>query len=121
MLTDNEAKLFDLIQANETDKAIELISNGDVRINCLDKNGMNFLDQAAFKGNERLAKLLIEMGADPDNRKHAHRYTSLMFAALSGKPKLCEMLLNAGAQSYVTNNMNKTASEMAAFVGRLSN
>lgn len=118
MLTDNETKLFDLIQANETSKALELISAGNLRINCLDKDGMTFLDQASFKGNECLVKVLLEMGADPDNRKHTHGYTCLMFAALSGKPQLCEMLLNAGAQSYVTNNMNKTASEMAAFVGR---
>jgi hypothetical protein len=31
---------------------------------------MNFLDQAAFKGNEQLAEVLIEMGADADNRKY---------------------------------------------------
>ncbi len=82
MLTDDESKVFEFIQAGimpfwflliirlgETEKALELIRGGDVRINCLDKNGMNFLDQAAFKGNERLTEILLEMGADADNRK----------------------------------------------------
>jgi hypothetical protein len=35
----------------------------------------------------------------------------------TGKPKICEMLLNAGARAYATNNMDKSAAEMAAFVG----
>ncbi|KAI6191496.1 Protein arginine N-methyltransferase 7 [Aphelenchoides bicaudatus] len=127
MLTDDENEVFESISAgklicldnyrSETDKALDKIRNGDVRINCLDKSGMNYLDQAAFKGNEKLAEELIKMGADADNRKHSHGYTSLMFAALAGKPHLCEMLLNAGARSYALNNMNKNASEMAAFVG----
>lgn len=63
---------------------MELIRNGDVCINCLDKNGMNFLDQSAFKGNEQLCERLLELGCDADNRKHSHGYTSLMFAALAG-------------------------------------
>lgn len=45
---------------------------------------MNFLDQACFKGNERLAEFLIKSGIIVDNRSHDQGYTSLMFAALAG-------------------------------------
>ncbi|KAI6205584.1 hypothetical protein M3Y94_00808800 [Aphelenchoides besseyi] len=116
-LNDDEKTIFAHIQEGRTDEAIELIRSGKVRINCLDSTGMNFVDQAAFKGNEKLMEVLLEGGGDADNRNHAHGYTCLMFAALSGKPRVCELLLNAGARSYATNNLNKTAAEMAAFVG----
>lgn len=66
------------------EEVIELIKNGNVRINCLEKNGMNLLDQACFKGNERLTELLIESGINIDNRAHEQGYTCLMFAALAG-------------------------------------
>ncbi|KAI6173291.1 hypothetical protein M3Y98_01066000 [Aphelenchoides besseyi] len=116
-LSDDEKTVFAHIQEGRTDDAIELIKNGKVRINCLDSTGMNFVDQAAFKGNEKLVEVLLESGGDADNRNHAQGYTCLMFAALSGKPRVCELLLNAGARSYATNNLGKTAAEMAAFVG----
>lgn len=65
--------------------AIGMIKSGGVRINCLDKSGMNYLDQACFKGNEELIEFLIENGANVDNRAHDQGYTSLMFAAIGGK------------------------------------
>lgn len=87
-LTPEEERLFQLIQEDQTNAAKELVSSGTVRVNCLDKNGMNPLDQACFKGNEDLVRLLIENGADADNRAHEHGYTCLMFAALAGTRKL---------------------------------
>lgn len=69
---------------DKTEEVIDLIKSGKVRINCLDKSGMNFLDQACFKGNEYLAEFLINSGIDVDNRSHVEGYTSLMFAALAG-------------------------------------
>ena len=61
-----------------------LLKNASVRINCLEKNGMTPLDQAAFKGNEQLVEMLLAAGADADNRAHDQGYTCLMFAALAG-------------------------------------
>lgn len=70
---------------------IKLIeSSGTVRVNCLDKSGMNLLDQACFKGNEPLADFLIARGANVNNTDHDQGYTCLMFAALAG---LCEFIL----------------------------
>jgi ankyrin repeat protein len=62
----------------------ELLKKGNVRINCLDKNGMTPLSQACFKGNEHLVEMLLAAGADADNRAHDDGYTALMFAALAG-------------------------------------
>merc|ERR1719203_2709192 len=48
---------------------------------------------------------------------HEHQYTSLHFAALAGKPKVCELLLQEGAKIDATNSVKRTASQMGAFVG----
>jgi ankyrin repeat protein len=57
-------------------------------------------------------------GADVNSGKHEYGYTALHFAALSGNAELCHLLLMAGAKSQTTNSVGRTASQMAAFVGR---
>uniref|UniRef100_A0A914YD02 Ankyrin repeat and MYND domain-containing protein 2 n=1 Tax=Panagrolaimus superbus TaxID=310955 RepID=A0A914YD02_9BILA len=117
-LTLDEQKLFDFIEQRKVNDAKELIKNGDIRINCIDKTGMNPLDQACFRGEEELVRFLIENGANVDNRAHEQGYTCLMFAALAGNPPICQMLLDAGARPHAVNTINRTASELAAFVGQ---
>ena len=58
-------------------------------------------------------------GADVNGGDHEHQYTSLHFAALAGKPKVCELLLQEGAKIDATNSVKRTASQMGAFVGNL--
>lgn len=113
-----EEELFDFITAGNVEEAKKLITSGEVSVDCEDKEGMTPLSSAAFKGSEELAKLLISAGADVNTRAHKHGYTPLMFAALAGKPELCKVLMDAGAYAQKTNTINKTASEMAAFVGQ---
>ncbi|KHN82406.1 Dauer abnormal formation protein 25 [Toxocara canis] len=120
-MNEDERRVFDLIQKNETDEAISLFASGKARVNCLDPNGMTPLDQACFKANKELVEYLLDHGSDPNSNEHAQGYTALMFAAISGQPQsaeICRMLLDAGAHAYKTNAINKTASEMAAFVGQ---
>uniref|UniRef100_A0A915BIN3 MYND-type domain-containing protein n=1 Tax=Parascaris univalens TaxID=6257 RepID=A0A915BIN3_PARUN len=120
-LSDDERRVFDLIQKNETDEAISLFASHKARVNCLDSNGMTPLDQACFKANKYLVEYLLDHNADPNSNEHAQGYTALMFAALSGQPQsaeICRMLLDAGAYAYRKNSIDKSASEMAAFVGQ---
>ncbi|KAE9549606.1 hypothetical protein FO519_007180 [Halicephalobus sp. NKZ332] len=117
-LTPEEEQLFEAVDKRDYKTVVELVDSGKVRINCLDKSNMNPLDQACFRGDEDIVKFLIEHGADVDNRKHPESYTCLMFAALAGKAKICQMLLTAGARTHAVNSIGKTASELAAFVGQ---
>ena len=84
-LTPEEEQLFEAVDKCNYDAVVELVNSGKVRINCLDKSNMNPLDQACFRGDENIAKFLIDHGADVDNRKHTEGYTCLMFAALAGR------------------------------------
>lgn len=52
------------------------------------------LDQACFKGNERLVDFLITNEANVDNRAHKHGYTALMFAAIAGILKIFRFALD---------------------------
>lgn len=61
--------------------------------------------------------LLFSQGADVNSGRHEHAYTALHFAALSGNPELCQLLLMSGAKSHATNSVGRTAAQMAAFVG----
>ncbi|GMS89556.1 hypothetical protein PENTCL1PPCAC_11731 [Pristionchus entomophagus] len=117
-LNTKEEELFEFITSGKIDEAKKLISSGEVSVDCEDKEGMTPLSSAAFKGSEELAKLLIAAGADVNTKAHKHGYTPLMFAALAGKPELCRVLMDAGAYAQKSNTINKTASEMAAFVGQ---
>jgi ankyrin repeat protein len=60
----------------------------------------------------------VFQGADVNSGKHEYGYTALHFAALSGNAELCHLLLMAGAKSQTTNSVGRTASQMAAFVGK---
>lgn len=120
-LTPQERELFGVIQKCDTKRALSLLNEGDIRISCLDENGMTLLAQACYKGDAAVVKELLKRGADPNSNEHKHGYTALMFAAISGSsqgPEICRMLLDAGARSYATNSINKTAAELAAFVGQ---
>jgi ankyrin repeat protein len=49
--------------------------------------------------------------------KHNHKYSTLHFAALSGKSDVVRLLLTHGADPDATNTVGKTASQIGAFVG----
>jgi len=85
-----------------------------------DSHGMTPLMHASWKGNPEIAKYLIKQGADPNGGNHEHDYKCLHFAGLAGKQEICSLLLEAGAKTYHTNSVNRTASAMAAFVGNHS-
>lgn len=49
--------------------------------------------------------------------EHQHNYTALHLAGLSGNVDVCLALLMAGAKPHVQNDVNRTAAQIAAFVG----
>uniref|UniRef100_A0AC34QQV4 Protein arginine N-methyltransferase n=1 Tax=Panagrolaimus sp. JU765 TaxID=591449 RepID=A0AC34QQV4_9BILA len=81
-LSPEEIRLFEAIDQKDYETVAELVEN--VNINCIDKSGMNPIDQACFRGDADIVRFLIENGGDVDNRKHPQGYTCLMFAALAG-------------------------------------
>ncbi|RZB45741.1 ankyrin repeat and MYND domain-containing protein 2 [Asbolus verrucosus] len=114
-----EKKIFAAIEAGDTVLLRTTLAD-QPNVNIVDENLMTPLQHAAYKGNKEMVQMLLDYGADPNLCKHQHNYTALHFAGLSGNFEVCLALLMAGARSGVTNAVNRTAAQMAAFVGHHS-
>nr|XP_057903112.1 ankyrin repeat and MYND domain-containing protein 2-like isoform X2 [Doryrhamphus excisus] len=117
-LTASERKILQVIEAGDVQEAALLLACEDVRVNCLDEDGMTPLMHAAYKGKAEMCRLLLQHGADVNCNQHQHGYTALMFAGLSGKTDITSMMLDAGADTDMVNSVGRTAAQMAAFVGQ---
>ncbi|GFS25270.1 ankyrin repeat and MYND domain-containing protein 2 [Elysia marginata] len=118
--TADEKKLFELIEkgSNTNDAVVAHVKASKVKIDCLDPKGMTPLQLAAFRGNKQLCDFLLANGADVNSNYHENSYSALMFAALSGNPEVTRQMLEAGANVNHINSVNRTAAQMAAFVGQ---
>ncbi|KAK6013455.1 ankyrin repeat protein, partial [Ostertagia ostertagi] len=116
-MAEKQKELFAAIEAKDFEKAANLIESG-VDVNSHDEGGMSVLAAAAYRGSSDLVQLCIDKGANVNDKEHNQGYTPLMFAALAGRPDICKNLMDHGARSYSTNSIGKTASELAAFVGK---
>ncbi|ELU00182.1 hypothetical protein CAPTEDRAFT_151340 [Capitella teleta] len=97
------------------------ISIPGVRVDCLDEHGMTPLQHAAYKGRPDIARILLNQGADVNDRNHEHGYTALMFAAISGNTEATRLMLEAGGSTSHVNSVGRTAAQMAGFVGQSQN
>ncbi|KAI8123451.1 hypothetical protein FF38_08854 [Lucilia cuprina] len=116
-LDDINKQIFDKLAANDKDGFKQLIAQVKGGVNFVDENGMTPLQHACCKGNKEAVQILLDMGASVDFSQHGANYTPLHFAALSGNTEICTMLLDAGINPNTLNSVNRTASQMAAFVG----
>ncbi|KAK0059995.1 ankyrin repeat and MYND domain-containing protein 2 [Biomphalaria pfeifferi] len=116
--TPDEKKLFELIEKGSNEAVISHVKATQVKVDCLDPKGMTPLQLAAFRGNKELCEFFLANGADVNSNYHENSYSVLMFAALSGNRDVTRLMLEAGANVNHTNSVNRTASQMAAFVGQ---
>ncbi|GFT37469.1 ankyrin repeat and MYND domain-containing protein 2 [Nephila pilipes] len=112
-----EKELFTYTQEKNYEEVKRLLTVEKVFVDCVDADGMTPLQHAAYKGSYKVCKLLLDCGADVNLTKHVSRYSALTFAALSGNPDVINLLLQYGASTTSVNSINKTAAQMASFVG----
>ena len=75
--------------------------------------GMTPLMEASFKGNTSVVRFLLDQGARI-NDITVQGYTSLFWATVSNRPEAVQVLLNYGANTYITDvNTNRTPQEWA--------
>lgn len=116
-LTSSEKELLKYTIECNYEEVKRLLTVEKVSVNCVDDDGMTPLQHAAYKGNYSLCKLLLDCGADVNLSRHTSQYSALTFAGLSGKVDVVSLLLEHGACISKVNSINKTAAQMAAFVG----
>ncbi|XP_055339367.1 ankyrin repeat and MYND domain-containing protein 2-like [Paramacrobiotus metropolitanus] len=119
VLKPEEETLLKLSQEGQLEEVRRLLSEKKkkIKIDCLDDSGTTPLEHACYKGHKELVELLLGAGADVNNNMQTQGYTPLMFAALAGKQDVVRILLRHGARTSATNNIGRTASQLAGFVG----
>lgn len=88
-------------------------------LDTIDRNGNTALHHSACCGYFRIAKLLINNGADI-NSASEYGNTALHFSAESGHFELSKLLLENGADIYAVNGLDQTALHLSASEGSLS-
>lgn len=110
--------IFQLARTGEVNKLREFIdSNPKLDINQKNHKGYSPLMIAAYKSNYLAARLLLEVGADPNSSDFSGN-TVLMGAAFKGDENLVRLLISQGSQKDLKNQQGLTAKEWASAFGR---
>ena len=115
-LSEKEKQFLEAVKKDDIREVKQVI--GEINVNCQEEDGMTALMFASYKGNDKMVEYLLENGAAANSNSHKDGYTPLMFATLAGSTEVVRMLLEAGAKTGVINKVNRTASQLGAFVGR---
>jgi len=110
-------KLRESVNSGNVDQVRQILADG-VNVDYVDEDGMTPLQHTAYKGNLELCEMLLSHGSDVNYSAHDNGYTPLMFAALSGKKDVVKLLLEHNACVGLVNTVQRTAAQMAAFIGQ---
>lgn len=114
-----ESKLLEALAKRDLATARRIICDEpNLNLNCIDHDELSPLQHACHIGDLELARLLINNGASVNYTQRKDRYTALMFAAISAKADIVRLLLERGVDITAENCVNRTAADMAAFVGQ---
>lgn len=113
-----ELALIEATKAKDAAKVEHIIDdNPDLNIDCTDKDEFTPLQHACHSGDLEVVRLLLLKGAKINHTARKDRYTPLMLAALGNKVDVVKLLLEKGANKRELNSVNRTAADMAGFVG----
>jgi len=97
--TSPELRLLAAVQQSDDALIKQLLTEGiDINAHIAESNDTTALHMAAFIGNAKIVKLLLDSNADA-NSIMLHEYTPLLLATENGHSDAVELLLRAGANS----------------------
>ena len=103
-----EEQLREACSKDRFDEVRGLIEEG-VDVDSKDEIGRTPLMWAAYKGHVEIIRLLLDHGADVNNRTYGDYYIALHWAASYGKDESVKLLIERGANLHVVNNNGSTA------------
>ena len=99
--------------------SVLLAAGESVDIPAQGAEGWTPLHIAAYKGNDRIVRQLIEAGANVEQIDTANGRTALHFAALKGHKTTCEMLLKAGCDPSLMDVVGNSSIDVARRFGNV--
>jgi ankyrin repeat protein len=98
--------------------AAALLLDGGAETDAVAKNPMRVtaLHSACAAGDARIARLLLDNGADPNARQEGG-FTPIQAAAQNGDEELAQLLLDRGADPGAATDAGKTAADFASESG----
>jgi len=99
--------------------AVELLNQSKIDVNVRDISGITALMCASARGYDEIVKMLINHGADVNNRDIQQQFSALMCAAENGHEKVVRILLEHGADVNAQGNKGQTALMLAVYYGHM--
>ena len=104
--------LVEAISKGNTSEVIRLLNEGADPISP-DSSGSTSLHWAAWFGHKKIAKLLLDKGANPNAHNQATGWTPLFDALNNNKKAIVQLLLDHGADPTIKDSWGNTASYFA--------
>lgn len=112
----NSADIYPLILACQQGRndVVEFLIAQNAAVDVIDQYGNNALWAACYAENSDCIKALIHAGVDINHQSPASGATALIFAASSGREKIVEQLVAAGADPALKTHDDFTALDLAS-------
>lgn len=112
----NSADIYPLILASQQGRndVVDFLIEQNAELNVRDQYGNNALWAACYAESRDCIEALIHAGIDINHQNSASGATALIFAASSGREKIVEQLLAAGADTALKTHDDFTALDLAS-------
>jgi ankyrin repeat protein len=112
----NNAGIYPLILASQQGRSdvLEFLIDQKAALDVVDQYGNNALWAACYAGNSVCIQALIDAGVGINHQNSSSGATALIFAASSGREKIVEQLLAAGADPTLKTDDDFTALDLAS-------
>ena len=112
----NAASIYPLILASQQGRCdvVHFLIEQHAALDVIDQYGNNALWAACYAENSDCIDALIHAGIDINHQNSASGATALIFAASSGREKIVEQLLAAGANPALKTHDDFTALDLAS-------
>jgi ankyrin repeat protein len=106
-LAQEKLDVFDIARKGTVEQVKEVLKTNPNAFKTVNSDGFSPLTLACYKGNNEVAKLLIENGCDINQKSSMG--TPLMAAVVKGNIEIVSLLLKKNAEVNVTDNNGTTA------------
>jgi len=112
----NSAGIYPLILASQQGRSdvVDFLIEQQAALDVSDQYGNNALWAACYADNSACIDALIDAGVDINHQNAASGATALIYAASSGREKVVEQLLAAGADPALKSHDDFTALDLAS-------